>query len=516
MSLLNNNFQIENGTVTHTISTGTTAQSSEASLNDFYMSLSKDGFFETGLLPLDGSGVLSIRQAMGHMQVVFQHAPGIQRVIWGASEGDSEAVHYDLAMPYRIVIGDFVDNEFYGARHFYSTSPITSKEQILYHVNLPNLNCKGYGSQHGGVGQGVGWICLYHNKPSIKDLEIGQKIAHLVERAGGTEAYNDANMNETDGTRFYEETYCSELGVEAGNYSFLWDPHAWETKTADEGFLWTLDSDLWIPIKVNGIDDQQRHNDNGEYLTVGMAMDGKYRAYYGDPNVPKYYQQFSRKDFPLPDNNAVQSTFTKAMKSTSPYQKESTPPKSNPIVPASLNTFICIECKAENSIEHSIQIDSGLICSVCRESNYAVCASCDTLHHYSGLVFHKDNFHCTSSCLNLYTCVYCSSLVEIKDIYSFGCVKCAVNAQKCHACSDMAEEYKTVTHNTIEEGNVKVEKTSILCSSCFENSVVCACGFLRDSDMTLYLDNKTVCSGCVAFDDVDQPYYLPYQSKINS
>jgi hypothetical protein len=117
----------------------------------FYRNFSSYAMFDTGLMPLSGTGVLAIRSAGNHTQITFQHEPQINHINWGANEGDRDAVTYTVAQPYRIWIGDLVDGNLYGARMFYSPYPITSPDQQLYHLNLPNTNCKGY------RGNGVGW-----------------------------------------------------------------------------------------------------------------------------------------------------------------------------------------------------------------------------------------------------------------------------------------------------------------------------------------------------------------------
>ncbi len=426
---VNLTYTITPESITQTVGNIQNVAPKEKRVEDFFYSLKDQAFFDTGLLPLDGSGTLSIRQALGQMQVVFQHAPGIYRVIWGDTEGDQDAGVYDLAMPYRIVIGDFVNGEFYGARHFYSTSPITSKDQILFHVNLPNLNCKGYGKHHGGVGNGVGWICLYHNKPSIKDLNIGQKIANLIDRAGGGEAYNDGNMSETDGPRFYKECYEEELqstnDFELEEYEHLWNPEAWEYISNKQGYEWTLQPDIWLPVKVKGIDDQQEHYESGEFLTLGMAMDGKYRAYYGDPNTPKMYQKFIRPDFEMPTSLDIFQNLTTAFNVSESQEILSSKPNSDPIIPLPQNGFTCIECHKtyDKSSFHTESVD-GVLCEICLHDLYDLCVSCDSHHHYSNLYFYKDNFHC-KNCVTLNECPKCSGLVTlVNGVSENGCPHC--------------------------------------------------------------------------------------------
>ncbi len=235
---------------------------------------------DSGFLP---PGVLSIRRSGGHEQFVVQRQPGIYPIIWGEHEGSYDAKTYGLAMPYQVVIGDFIDGNFLGARMFYSPKAVMFPDDQLYHANVPNLNCRGYGSYSKFVS--VGWLCLYHTANTI-NMNMAQKINYMISRIGGGEAYNDRNMIETDGTRFYRD-YQQK-------YPFLSSPKAWEEKTDQEGFLWTMNQDLWLPVKVQSPDDQSKHVDNGLHLTLGMAMYNNYKAYYTDAHLDKPINQIYR------------------------------------------------------------------------------------------------------------------------------------------------------------------------------------------------------------------------------
>lgn len=239
-------------------------------IRSFYTEFSNYAAFDTGLMPLDGTGVLSIRKAGPYTQVVYQHKPGKYYVNWGEHEKDPNVKSYLLAQPYRIVIIDFKDNNLLGARTFYSIVPATHPDIQLYHVNLPNINCKGY------RGNGVGWICLYHNA-DWSHLPFNERLALAVERCSGVEPYNDANMSETDGPRFYKEMFNND-----STFSYLWDPYNWETKTTEEGVDWTLQDNVWVPIHVKNVDSQDKHSTGGVPLTLRMAIIGAYQAYYTD------------------------------------------------------------------------------------------------------------------------------------------------------------------------------------------------------------------------------------------
>jgi len=253
-------------------------------LTSFYTSFSNYSYIDTGLMPVDGSGLLALRSAGNHTQIVYQHKPGMYYINWGQYEGDRNATKYYVAQPYRIVIADLMDGNIYGARTFYSPVPITYPHAPLYHVNLPNINCKGY------RGNGVGWICLYHNE-DISKYPFGEKLAKVLDRCSGTEAYNDQNMSETDGPRFYREN---------GKELHLHDPIAWQNYSDKNGYEWTLDPDIWIPVLVKDRDHQDKHYSNGQPLTLADAIAGNYQAYYTDTTIPKPVNQILRSDYTLP------------------------------------------------------------------------------------------------------------------------------------------------------------------------------------------------------------------------
>ncbi|CAB4143783.1 hypothetical protein UFOVP784_237 [uncultured Caudovirales phage] len=290
------NFVVES-----TIKSFNLDQITEKDIVSFYKNFSQVSSFDTGLLPVDGTGVLSIRSAGPHMQIAVQHKPGEYLINWGAVEGDRHAKTYRLAQPYRIIIGDFVNGNLLGAKMFYSPYPITHPEMQLYHVNLPNINCRGY------RGNAVGWICLYH-KEDWSALSFSEKVSRLIERCSGVETYNDGNMSETDGPRFYQQNQKPP---------FTYDPSAWEQMTSDSGYEWTLNPDLWIPVMVKSIDLQSQHHDAPDAipLTFAGSILGNYQAYYTDSDIPKLYNVMSRPDLNITNKHIadmVKSSFARS------------------------------------------------------------------------------------------------------------------------------------------------------------------------------------------------------------
>lgn len=278
-------------------------KSTDVDLKTALKALGDVGYFNSGLMPTDGSGVVSVRRALGYTQVAYQMAPGAYFTIWGEHEGATNAGKYVLAHPYRLYVIDFNGNQFMGARHFLATAPINSLDQQLYHVNLPNTNCRGYSR-----GVTVGWTCLYGHDIPEKLENFGQWIHWAVLRMSGDEAYNDANMSDTDGPRTYQAWLKND-----SKKSYLWNPIAWAKKTEVEGWEWTLDESLWMPIKVAGKDAQTMHDDSGVPFTVEFAMYGNYSAQYNDSPIPRPFNVIDRDDLGDLDANIVLGTVTTAI-----------------------------------------------------------------------------------------------------------------------------------------------------------------------------------------------------------
>jgi hypothetical protein len=312
-------------------------------ITSYYRNVSNQALFDTGLLPLNGTGTLAIRSAGRHTQIAFQHAPALAYINWGANEGDPKAKAYLLAQPYRIWIADLLDGNLYGARMFYSPYPISHPDQPLYHVNLPNTNCKGY------RGNGVGWQCLYHNE-DWTNLSFNDKVNKLIQRCSGIEAYNDANMSETDGPRFYRDHNKPE---------HLWNPTLWQDKSQEEGFDWTLNEDLWIPILVKDMDNQEKHYDDGQPLTFAMALLGNYNSYYNDTQHPKLVNAFARSDISIPVSQ-VFDIFAQAHNSA-----KTEPQKMDQFDAASSNKVKISETFIQPSLFN--QEDNNFTCPSCEE-----------------------------------------------------------------------------------------------------------------------------------------------------
>jgi hypothetical protein len=275
------------------------SQDREVPILDFLKNIASQAPLDTELMPVSGTGLLALRQFGKYRQVVYQVETGLSYVTWGARERDPSAGTYLVASPYRIVIADIFDGDLLGARMFYRPEPIKSPNDILYNINLPNTNCRGYGQ-----GNCVGWLCLYH-KSSWKGLTITEQILAINERAGGGEAYNDANMSRTDGARFYKQY--------RPNNPEMATPQAWAKKTEQEGIDWVNDPDLLLPVWVASADEQSKNAvnptgsdyvplDNAVLLTIDMAMRGTYKAYYYDPTPLKPINALSRDDKTLADS----------------------------------------------------------------------------------------------------------------------------------------------------------------------------------------------------------------------
>lgn len=358
-------------------------------LSSFYTTFSSYSYQDTGLLPVNGSGLLSLRSAGKHTQIAYQHSPGMYYINWGAYEGDRSALKYHVAQPYRIVIADLLNDNLLGARTFYSPSPITHPNQPLYHVNLPNINCRGY------RGNGVGWICLYHTD-DISTYPFNEKLIKILDRCSGTEAYNDANMSETDGPRFYRD---HEKPIH------LHDPQRWEEYSQSNGYEWTLDPDLWIPILVKDKDNQDKHYDAGQPLTFVDAIIGNYQAYYTDNLIPKPVNLITRSDYNL-DFQTVFDWFKHAYNISSISSPTSNPFSaalevrenifstifsSNESEPESNDSWFCEDCNEtfEGAETANTTYSSPWICDDCID-NYVHCVNTTSMHHQEDEVLYLD------------------------------------------------------------------------------------------------------------------------------
>jgi hypothetical protein len=500
-------------------------------LVSFYGELSKYGIVDTGILPLSGSGVLAIRSAGYHTQITFQHAPQINYINWGDYEGDKYAKTYRVAQPYRIWIGDTIDGNLYGARMFYSIHPITSASQVLYHLNLPNTNCEGY------RGNGVGWQCLYH-KDDWTGLPLNEKIIRFAERCSGVETFNDQNMSETDGPRFYASYYENNE-----DYEYLWNPGRWQMKTEQEGLDWVFDQNLWIPVLVKGLDVQDKHYGDGEPLTLGMAMVGDYQAYYNDNYRPKPINALARPDlFKSITSETIASWVIRSHNSSKSHyvpidsNKESEDHRKKIVLDANISdsqeeddededvNVIKITCPVtgEDCVlagdEGDVLCDSldNSYCSPCFEENVVYCENTDSSlpSNHESVHYHSatgEYFDVRDLCFG--ECPECASfltalsedqlsnfLYSDKDGTKRFCVKCSSNYLsekisdyygKCSHCSTYipvnanGNVHPDWNHLFVQKNNVHlfaneeiVELKETYCPQCYDTAIQCPTGHM--------------------------------------
>jgi hypothetical protein len=483
--------------------------------------------FETGLLPVEGSGVLSIRKFLDHTQIVAQIAPRVSPVFWRRSDTDydpkakrrDERELHNVAMPYRIWIGDIVEATFIGARHFYSPSPISSLNDILYHTNLPNTNCLGYNDTS------VGWICLYIN--ALSDFSQVESLAHAValmeERCGTGESYND-NMTETDGPTFYSQYHTdAEMGKRLTNIS------QWEAYTDKHGEHWTSNDGVWIPVKVKGPDDQFSHDPNGMPLTLEMAMKGEYAAKYSD-EMNKPINVAVRQDRNPDDLTssawsqldktvaAAEEGFPERLWLAQPQRKRSkgTKAKTEFLAPTSFSEYA--KCKHCGTVKERSEKDfwfTSSICVSCREKYYGTCHECTETFHFEQLQFYKakEQYFC-SECATIYECQNCG-FQTTGDVTPF-----IYEGQFCTNCAEVVICTGCGQQQVNEEGHVREveapavimldapgedgmaaeirQETMYFCLPCAANYVACACGFVKETSEVMSIpDCDALCGSCV-------------------
>jgi hypothetical protein len=258
-------YTIDFDAKTSTIDVG--ANKIEENLATILKNINENAVFDSGIIPVEGTGLISYRRGFGREQFVYQMEPQKHLVLWGQSESTQNKPRYLLAEPWKIIIADFEHGNFLGLRHFYSEENIMSPKQPLLAINLPNTNTTGYG------GTSIGWTCLYRND-NTTNYSFSQKISYFLEReSGANEPYNNANMSSTDGPRFYQRRKAPV---------YIWDPLKWQEKTKSEGVDWVLKPDLFCKIRISWQNDPAAtmHSDSGEIYTLGDAMYRSYYAYY--------------------------------------------------------------------------------------------------------------------------------------------------------------------------------------------------------------------------------------------
>lgn len=516
----------------------------EKDILSFYNRFSQYAAFDTGLLPVEGSGILSIRTAGVYTQFAYQHKPGLYHVNWAAREGGTAASYY-VAQPYRIIICDMQDGNLLGARMFYSPYPINHPSQPLYHVNLPNINCRGY------RGNGVGWICLYQNE-DWSHLPLNERIVRFIERCSGVETYNDANMSETDGTRFYKMHSKPE---------YLWNPLLWQDKSTKEGFEWTLDESLWIPVLVESMDSQTKHVEGGQALTFADALVGDYQAYYYDEVRTKPINAIIRPDKELPAsevlnyfvrsyNNAAKNVvllndtfnasdnikkkigsaqFKGSSLLNAPSDHANSHDDDDDHEDEQQDSFCCYDCEQIlPEDQFGITYDGESICISCVDYNYVYIEAAGKHFHnendslyYSEVCqkyFHSDydEFYVCSSCGDVYGDPHMHKIIIPSDEFQHDpvCLNClpdfasvnSIELLTCSLCSvpvipDVSGRKLNISSPFISFDDEGQSSSSfdlseiVLCYSCSYKHFLCPCGQLKNSlvdDLTPCVKTSTV------------------------
>lgn len=452
-------YVLEENRVSREMKVGDRNNHEPKSLTPFLFGLGQRVPVDLGWIP---PGLRSYTQAGNHAQFVLECPPGVNHINWGEHERGSYET-YLLAQPWRIIICDLYQGNLLGARMFYSPVPFTSPEQRLYHANIPNLNCKGYRDVS------IGWLCLYHRE-SWEGWSLGRKAIRIAERCSGVEAYNNANMRDTDGPRFYK-------GKNAPKY--LWDPKAWEKKTEEEGFEWTLDADLWIPIQVRSRDSQDQHYEgqDAEFLTLDMAMNGTYKAYYGDKH-PKPALDIRRGHQP---GNLFKSCVVETFNN---------PPKIHITLPPEEVKVSCGNCG--DLIMDTITVPTlGEVCQSCYEMlNF--CVACGEPVTGEGATL-NDEIYCPS-CVDFCLCNVCGlGIVEPHMEIEIGCY--------CDGCADehhVGPCELCLSGDQLQKVVNQFDEPKFICHNCMSSTLMCgSCGELHQKDKVVTTKTmEIVCENC--------------------
>jgi len=492
---LDANFSLSSSKVARELQIAGRTNREERNSDNFLIEMGKRAPVDTGFMP---SGLKSYAQSGNYAQMVIECVPDINLISWGETENDPNVQRFMLAQPWRLIIADLIDGSLFGARMFYSPIPFNSPDQPLYHANLPNLNCLGYGRSNA-----VGWLCLYRNE-SWLNLSIAARMQGIIERCSGMEAFNNRNMNETDGPRLYSSK---------GYPEYTWNPVYWEKKTEEEGIDWTLKDDTWIPVLVSGRDDQSRHNNSGIPLTIDMAMNGHYDAYYDDNYHPK--PSLALRDGQYPPNffgSIIKEAF---------YRCAERPPSIigghltvNPAILAKQleNEEMCVDCKETLETHDGVYYEGdSFYCNDCIFFN--VCEACNVgiNPNYLYVDFETEYSYCKSCTfqnedINILSCELCiiplseSGKMDKEDTYL--CVSCYDNHDVCDNCSAFEEIDSIIT----------LDGLNMYCRSC-----VITCDKCKSTKVNLEKCNDPwLCSSCVAELNEDEPIDLTEETKVNT
>lgn len=552
-------------------------KTTDMDIETFYKNMSVHASFDTGILPVQGSGLLSLRSALGYMQTAYIYEPGIYYINWGARERDPNAKTYACAQPYRIVISDYYQGKVLGSRTLYSTLPIISGDEQLYHVNVPNLVCRGYGQ-----GNCLGWLCLYHRDSDYKE-KFRDKLNHMLDRSSGIETFNDGNMSSTDGPRFYKMMYQKSHPKNFNDFDYLWDPAAWEKKTKADGFEWTVNDKLWIGIECDGVDEQWCHVEGGVPLTFNRALYGHYSAYYQDKdknsakgksktgsqyllphkkpfNVitrkgeklePKAIFEALKKSIITKNHYTLFGNFNQfefkdvkgKVKDTfkSPIQKEYECKSCNGKFPkydfVQLNTKLlkdpenaevcvtcyakvigkCGKCKGETLKDTMKEAgDYGLVCETCFDS-LAVCTTCNKMMEASLVHSQFGPVQCYD-CAPIFNCPNCATAYSTLDAIIAGefCANCG-KVDTCDSCNLGHNLYdmNVFKKNTHFAFSPFEDKDELhLCDECMSHYVICTCkNFTLESNITW--NPTTMSNTCTKCVPTQAPQVMNFDDLIN-
>jgi hypothetical protein len=342
-------------------------------------------------------------------------------------------------------------------------------------------------------------------------------------------------MSETDGARFYQHRNKPE---------YFWNPAEWQEKSNAEGFNWTLDSDLLIPVKVKDMDNQGQHDDNGVELTLGMAMLGNYQAYYYDEQHTKMYNKVSRSDMELSNKdiaNFVKASFASApvtythQQKDNPYDFTISHREQNGSATLDISklfnlseeeqSWVCDYCQGTQSSENDTTYDAydNPVCEDCIE-NYFVhiksvdkyyreddqylvyvesadtwfhqqhdtvieCTECSTSHAESGngilqLLTVQSKFHKDQD--NTMLCSDCFiAYANNNDLELGSCMACAKTLITSTGWESTYPKVKTIDINVINPDESTSHYVSF-CDTCAPKFFVCPCGLIKDKTETQF------------------------------
>ncbi len=217
---------------------------SGAPIQDLILKSDTSVSFDTGLIPVSGTGLINLRMDQGEEVAVWQLEPTVQTIVYNGlrrpdrlrrshdGQGNYPAdCYYKIALPWRLLIGTRFAESAVSVRLLFSDGPITSMDDPLYAPPLPSVSLTGYHEMP------IGWVC-WHPRLRGESPDLAQAFPRYVKALYETVF--------TDGIGTYDGQYYADHG----DNMTIKNLDRWAQLTADHDTDWFVENlkTLFLPI----------------------------------------------------------------------------------------------------------------------------------------------------------------------------------------------------------------------------------------------------------------------------